>query len=156
MKNTNKLKTLKIFERNDIFIYAVLLAAIVLLFVFTVILPQKKQAEGFSVYCDGNLAFTLDYSAPENYKITVGYESAFSVSLTEDTVTYYFSADKTQYNVISFDSEKKTAKVTKSTCSVSPDCVYSPEIGSGGAIICAPHKLKITPIRGGFEPPVTG
>lgn len=157
MNKYDKIRELKAYEKNDIFIYVFLLILIISLFLFFVILPDTKKAEGFAVYYDGEKVFALSYSAPEDYSITEGFENYFEVSLSENRITFRFPPDKSEYNIITFDSEKKSVKVTESNCSVSPDCVYSPEIRNGGAIICAPHRLKIAPLQDdGYYPPVTG
>ena len=42
-------------------------------------------------------------------------------------------------------------------CSVSKDCVYTPSLKGDSAIVCVPHKLKITGIeKGAPTPPTTG
>ena len=152
-----KIKRSKPFEKSDIFIYSALAIAIAILFVLFVIVPAIKPTNGFAVYKDGQTVLT--YSLDEK-KLEVLPEFISLVDVKENengiTITIYDNADKLGYNVIFIDKKSNTAKVTKSNCSSSKECVHSPAISNTGAIYCAPRGIKISPISGDFLPPIVG
>lgn len=157
-REISEIKSLKPFEFNDLFLYAFLIIAVLFLFIIFVISPNKKNAEGFTVKKGENTVCTFTYL---NQTLSVNSDY-INLVVSEKTdggfiITVYTSNDKSGYNELTVDTTAKTVKVSKSTCSVSKDCVYSPAIGNDGAIYCAPHDLKIIPTNGsGYVPPVTG
>ncbi len=157
MKDNDLSQQLKLFRKRDVCIYSVIVIAVLALFLFLVILPKDEKAQGFEIYYDGNKVFSLKYSQPENYSVYAGFEQYIVFSESECTVTFLFPENTAEYNVIAFDAAQGSFKVTESNCSLSPDCVFSPQVREKSAIICAPHKLKIS-ADVGFTPsdPVTG
>ena len=139
-------------------IILIIVGAVLFLFIIFVISPNKKNAEGFTVKKGENTVCTFTYL---NQTLSVNSDY-INLVVSEKTdggfiITVYTSNDKSGYNELTVDTTAKTVKVSKSTCSVSKDCVYSPAIGNDGAIYCAPHDLKIIPTNGsGYVPPVTG
>lgn len=147
-----------IFAARDVFIYAFVFVLVFGLFLGFVILPKKSEAKGFLITIDGKEAFSLEYSYPENYSISPEFAEFIEVSLSENTVTIKGVPEKNAVNVLTFDREKHTVKMTKSNCSHSSPCVSFPAISGSGSIICAPRKIVVKPTGGKFSPssPSTG
>lgn len=151
-----KISSSKLFYTRDLFAYAFVALFVAFLIIVFVVLPSNKQANGFCVKKDGQVVF---YFTNNTVKIQNDYDDLIETVGIQNgvEVTIYTDSNKTNFNVILFDLSNKTAKVTKSTCSHSKDCCYSPAISNSGIIYCAPHGLSIEPIAsGGFTPPVTG
>ena len=149
-----ELKESKTFEIGDILVYSALFILLLVLFVFFVITPSAKTPDGFNIFLDGKKIAVYRYDDGLNI-INDDYLNLISYNRDKKSITVYVDDAKTEYNVITVDITNKTAKVTDANCSQSKDCVHTPPLGS--AIVCAPHKLKITPIgASGFTPPVTG
>ncbi len=152
-----KIKARKPFEVNDVLVYFFLLFSVSLLFLFFVFLPSKEGASGFNLYLKDEEIFTFHYQ-DKSYSIAEGYENFIEVNLEKNTVTVFLDEYKTEYNVLSFNTDNQSVVMVNSTCSHTKDCVYEPAISSFGTIYCAPHHLTVTPVlQGGTEtPPVIG
>lgn len=152
-----KIKTYKPFEFNDIFLYSFILLLVFVLFLCFVIVPQTKQAVGFSVEINDKKVFSLNYSTRE-YIIENDFIHYIEVDKEQNTVIIFLNDEKTEFNKLLFDANKKTIKMLETTCSNTKDCLYEPEISKTGIIYCAPHKLKVLPINNEFtpSPPVIG
>lgn len=158
MQNNEKIacvKTSAPFKLADLIVYAVIGVLILSLFLGFVILPSFAKVEGVNVYLDGNKILTCSF----NGQVTAsnGFTN-FEHQLENEklTVKIFTNEQDTQFNVLVVDIKNKSAKVTESTCSTNKDCVHCPPIVNGsGAIICAPHKLKIVPDGSGVKPPET-
>ncbi len=154
-KLLHKMRVKRPFEKADIIIYGVCLALIIILFLSVFLLKSDDENTGFKVTVDGKVAVTFEF----NKDITV--EPAFNDLVTIDKNENFISVklltlDKNGYNVIVFDLERKTAKITESNCSSSKDCVHFPEIKASGTIYCAPHQLKVAPLSEKFKSPIAG
>ena len=155
-KDLTWLKSKKPFMFNDLFVYAVALIVVLVLFLIFIVFPAKSSSNGFTVYKDGQTVLTFTY---RDKKLDV--KSGFTVfsKQTEKGVliTVYTSNEKSGYNIIFADTVNNTAKVVESTCSTSKDCTHIPAVSNKGAIFCAPHGLKIVPTGGsGRTDPITG
>lgn len=150
-------ENLKLFKPIDILIYALLIIGVFSLFLFFVILPANSSNNGFTVTINGKTIFNYHYGA---YTVDlVDYEMADHIVYDKQasTITVYVDDDKQDFNVIKIDEANKTAKVIDANCSISKDCVYTPSIKNGSAIVCAPHKLKIVALGDkAIRPPTTG
>lgn len=150
-----KIKQSKPFEIGDVFVYFALFLALLFLFIFFVIVPSTTVSNGFNIFIDGNKVAVYHYGSNKVDICNDNYLNLINYDATKKTITVYSDSNKTAYNVIAVDDANKTAKIIDANCSTSKDCVSTPSLGV--AIVCAPHKLKITPIGdGGFTPPVTG
>lgn len=152
-----KIKAYKPFEFNDIFLYSFILLLVVVLFLCFVILPQTKQAVGFSIEINDKNIFSFDYSTYE-YIIETDYSNYIDIDKERNTITIYLNDERTEFNRLVFNTDKKVVKMLESTCSKTKDCLYEPEISKTGIIYCAPHKLKVLPINNKFtpSPPIIG
>ena len=150
-----KIKRSKTFEFGDIFIYLCLLLLVTALFLFFVIIPRKEETKGFKVLLEDKEIFTLSYT-DESYAILDGYSEQVEVDTENNTVTIYYSKDKTEKNVLSYDVEKHSVYMFDSNCSNSKDCTYEPAISTSGAIYCAPRKITVLPLTSNSEPPIIG
>lgn len=146
------------FAARDTFIYAFVIVLVFVLFLCFVILPKKSEAKGFLITIDGKEAFSLEYSRPESYSLSPEFSEFIEVSLSENTVTIKGFSEENAVNVLTFDREKRTVKMTYSNCSHSSPCVSFPAISGSGSIICAPRKIVVKPTGGKFSPssPSTG
>lgn len=154
----NLISISSVFLKSDLIVYTLLLVVLVCLFLFFVIIPQSASQKGFNVTLKGKSIVTVEFSSSTpkisddaiDFVTTENYENGF-------LITVYFNEEKTDFNKIYIDLSEKSADVIESTCSVSKDCVYSPKIKINGAIVCAPHSLKISPIgKDGFSEPIVG
>ncbi len=145
------IKSRKIFEKKDIFIY-LLLAVIILALFIPLMLPQKP-AKGFSVSIDGKTLLTHYYSG--DFDITSEY--AQRVEITKDGDGYLIKITFDDgFNQLIVDEKACSVKMKDSDCP-SKNCVHTAAITSSGAIYCAPRKLKIAPLSDSeFIPPTSG
>lgn len=152
-----KLKSKKCFEKNDLLVYLALILTLTILFLAFYLTNGNATALGFKVCVNDEEIFSFTYS-DENFSVNEDYADFITVDKVEKTVTIYLNAQKTQFNLISYDLNSSSVKMKNSTCSLSKDCVYEPKISDKGTIFCAPHNLKIVPITNGFvaTPPVVG
>ncbi len=144
----------KLFGLWDVVVYSAVIAVVVLLFILFVFIPNGKAPQGFKVLLDGKTVAKYDY-ALQTLSVTDGYQDFIKVD--GDKITVYSNAERTHYNVLLIDDGNKSVKVFSANCSTSKECVYTPALKGDGAIVCAPHKLKIVPLSStGMLPPQTG
>ncbi len=152
------LKKPKTFLKGDLFVYPVLLVLVIILF-FAFAFPKDQNSfEGFKCEVDGQVVFTYLFNSND---VDIENSKKELVSLQKFDFGYLITVKSNlgeeRYNVIKIDSENKTACVFESTCSNSKDCTHIPAIESSGAVYCAPHKLKLSPLgNGNFRDPITG
>lgn len=147
----------KLFKKSDVLVYALVIVCVFFLFLFFVIIPSSSQQRGFSIWVEGNKVAEYYYEGQSLSINDRNFEDKIYFDSEKLTITVYYDQAKTQYNVISIDHANKSAKISEANCSVSKDCVYTPSLNGDSAIVCAPHKLKITSL-GDLEKtsPVTG
>lgn len=151
-----KTKDLKPFEFGDIIVYSLTLLLVAVLFLFLVVFPKSNHVSGFKVTVSGNEVFTY-YTASDKYVIKELNGYVVEVDNTDGNYLLTVSSNDGHYNKILLDTANESAKVVESNCSLSKDCTFSPAITDSGAIICAPHSLKIVPILSdGSTEPITG
>lgn len=146
-----RIKNSKPFSFADLTVYLCVAAILVAAFIATGVFGAKNGTAGFTVLYDNRVAAEYRFS-DGSFTVKEDYSAYFSVK--ENGV--YFYPDKStdgHYNLIVFDNEKRTAKITESTCA-GHDCESMSVSDSGGFIYCAPHKLKIIPT--GLTDPVSG
>ncbi len=150
-------ENLKLFKPIDLLVYALLIIGVFSLFLFFVILPASSSSDGFTVTINGKTIFNYHYGS---YTVDlVDYKMADHIvyDKQKSTITIYLDDNKQDFNLIEIDEANKTAKVIDANCSLSKDCVYTPSIKNGSAIVCAPHKLKIVALGDkAIRPPTTG
>ena len=153
----NSIKVRKPFEVLDIFVYSFLLLIVFVLFLCFIILPQAKNAEGFFICLEEKQVCSFNYSTNE-FMVFEEFSGKVDFDKENSTITIFLNNDKTKFNKVAFNKDKKVVKMIESTCSISKDCVFEPEISKTGIIFCAPHNLKILPINGDFSPspPIIG
>ena len=122
------------------------------------LIGKKTDAIGFDISVNGEVVFSFEYDLPDNYFVNENFPGIIEVFPEKNEVLIYIDADKREFNVISFDCEHKTVKMTSANCSATHDCTFFKEISGSGSIICVPHSLTITAKSGTFTPtpPVTG
>ena len=82
-----------------------------MLFLCFVIVPQTKQAVGFSVEINDKKVFSLNYSTRE-YIIENDFIHYIEVDKEQNTVIIFLNDEKTEFNKLLFDANKKTIKMT--------------------------------------------
>ncbi|GEM_PF-2673816 len=148
---STRIKNSKPFYFADLIIYLVVAVIVLTAFIAVSLRGGSAAATGFSVLYDNKVAAEYRFSDGK-FTVKAGYETYFSVQ--ENGVYFYPDGeDNGHYNLIVFDKDKKTAKITESTCA-GHDCEAQSVSDSGGFIYCAPHKLKIIPA--GLTDPVSG
>jgi hypothetical protein len=152
--STPTVRVNKPFTAWDIPVYALTVIAVFLLLLFFVILPSPTQNEGFSLFVNGKKVVDFDYSKNEIVFQDANFDGQIEFDQTSNTITV---RQGEHFNVVKFNSKDKSVKVIDANCSISKDCVHTPELKNGSAIVCAPHKLKITALGESLSsPPVTG
>ena len=147
-----KIKSSKPFKKLDLIIYFLVFILIFTLFLVFVIIPKRDENLGFIVKLNGKTIATVKYGQTPNI------EDDFKnfVVISSDTILIYVNEEKTEYNKLQFDDEKKTVKVIETTCP-SKDCEKLTLNVGNGVIICAPHNLIISPLKAsGQNLPTTG
>lgn len=151
-----ELKVRKPFEFNDIFLYSFILMLCLALFLFFI--PRSSaSSDGFKIIWDGKTVFSLSY-ADNSYNVDDSFPYELLVDTEKSTVTIFFSEDKSEYNLLSYDLSEKSVKVVESSCSDTKECTRIPAVkNDNGAIYCTPHKIKIVSLsyKQG-DTPVTG
>jgi len=139
MKTEDNLMT-QFFKKQDIFVYAVLLAVIVT--VTVVFLPARENpVTSFEVYCDNQLIFTYDV---QNKAYNV-FSDKCSIEQSFDGIILTIIQSDGQKNIAVFN--EKGAKMLESNCSNTKECVNNfPYLNNSGAIICVPNHIKIVAI----------
>ncbi len=151
----NWVKNSKVFYLKDLFAYAVAALLIGVLAVFFLILPSTNNTRGFKVELGGNSVFTYSFST-NNYEVFDEFINLVTVEELDGGISFTIKTSD-GFNKIYISKTEKTAAVIDSDCSVSKDCVHSPKIKDSGAIVCAPHKLKLFPLSdSGMGEPITG
>lgn len=150
-KSLTEIRNSKPFYPFDLIIYCALTltVAIAVLAVFFV----GKTAENLGVYILLDNETVAEYRFSDNkFTIKSGFESHFSV---EDCGIYFYPDGNSgeDYNLIILDGENKTVYIKEATCA-GHDCEKQKITENGGFIYCAPHKLKIVPIK--ISDPVSG
>lgn len=150
-KSLTEIKNSKPFYPFDLIIYCVL-ALIVAVTVFAVFFTGKNvENQGVYILFDNETAAEYRF---KNDKFTVndGFENHFSIA---DNGIYFYPDENSRehYNLIITDGENKTVYIAEATCA-GHDCEKQKITENGGVIICAPHKLKIIPIK--LSDPVSG
>lgn len=155
---TDKTSRPPLFAARDVFVYLFIIVLVCSLFFFFVILPKKTVAKGFIVTIEGKQAFYLEYARPESCRVFEDFTDVIRVSLTENTVTISSFTEENAVNVLAFDCEKRTVRMSQSNCSHLSPCTSFPAISETGTIICAPRKIIVKPVANGFIPsmPSTG
>lgn len=157
MKNlVEKIKNSKAFDRYDVFVYAVLLSFIALLFLFFAIFPQSQSPNGFTVTKNGHTVLDFNYDLIE---LTVEPEYNNMVEVVKHGnqfhVTIYTDAQKTDFNTLFIDGNLRTVVMENSNCPTKK-CTHMPAVTNSGEILCAPRDLLISgktfnPTTGGAQ-----
>ncbi|MCQ2387575.1 MAG: hypothetical protein MJ066_03920 [Clostridia bacterium] len=147
----------KPFEFFDIFIYVFILVLFVFLLLFLIILPKKDKINGFYVVKDDKKILTYSFKDNE-FLIDDSWKNYIEINKDDCIINVFLNDEKTEFNVIQYDLNKKSVKMKDSTCSISKDCTYfSPITTNNNVIYCNPHNIKILPIEGnGLIQPVVG
>ncbi len=141
--------------RVDFAVYAALFFTAIFLFSYFVF-PPKKLLDGIAVYLREEEIFRYEFG--KGAQIGEGCDEIIFCQEegTRVKITYRSGED---WNVILLDTGEQSAKMIEANCSVRKDCTRMQPLKSArGAIICAPHKLKILPLDGeaDFSSPTLG
>lgn len=150
-RSLTEIRNSKPFYPFDLIIYCAL-ALTVAIALFAVFF-SNNSAENSGVYILFDNETAAEYRFSEGkFTIKSGFESHFSV---EDCGIYFYPDENSHehYNLIILDGENKTVYIKEATCA-GHDCEKQKITENGGFIYCAPHKLKIIPIK--ISDPVSG
>ena len=151
----NWVKNSKPFYLKDLFAYAIAVFLIAILAVFFLVLLGANNSNGFKVELDGKPVLTYSFLTSD-YEVFDEFINLVTVENADDGITFMIKSND-GFNKIYISKTEKTAEVVDSDCSTSKDCVHSPKIKDSGAIVCAPHKLKLSPLsKSGMGEPVAG
>ena len=151
----NWVKNSKVFYLKDLFAYAVAVLLIAVLAVIFLILPNTNNTSVFKVELDGKAVLTYSFSTGD-YEVFNDFVNFVTIEEVDDGITFTVKNSE-GFNKIYISKTEKTAEIVDSDCSVKKDCVHSPKIKDSGAIVCAPHKLKLFPLSdNGMSEPITG
>lgn len=135
---SEKIRNAKPFHKKDLLVYGILLCLLIGAFL-GLLLKNDSDRAGFNVFIRGEKAFTYyygkEYSAEEKFAEHISFDAETK------TLTVYFNAEKTEYNVLKINDEEKKVTVISSTCD-KHDCEHMEN-----NIYCAPHFLKVTSIE---------
>ena len=163
MKTRTKIRKIKSirksspFKKWDLLLYSFIVAIVFFLILFFVILNNGSKANNFYVYHGDELMLTFDFD--KNVKVNEDYKNLIITTDNQDSllIKVVNKDDVSLYNVIKVDTKNKKVSVCESNCSIGHDCVKCPAIDSDkGAIVCAPHHLKIVGSNGDYRSPVIG
>ena len=150
MRNSavENIKAGKPFKLWDLVLFLAMGIAVFLLFLFLVILPIGKSADGFKVFVSGKEILSYKF-ADASYSLSE-FDGIVEKVDGDGKVDFYvyLQKDKKDFNVVTVNLTAKSVRVSDANCSVRKDCAHSPEIKDSGVIICAPHNLKILPSSG--------
>ena len=148
------IKQRNIFEKRDVFIYAIVAIFIFVLFFSFIIFPNTQASSGFKASIDNQLAFTY-FSSTKKISVESQFKDKLTIKNSSNgiTITIAFDSDK---NVIFIDTINNSIKMIESNCP-SQNCVHMKAVSDNGFIFCAPRNIMITPIKDqSFMPPTTG
>ena len=132
---------------------------VISLFLIPLLSIKNGALNGFDVYKNGKLIFSLSFDNAENYFLDKDSEQLVEISYKENAmlIKVFKNDEKTDFNLISTNFKEKSVSIIESTCSIKKDCVhFKPITSDSGVIICEPHGLKILPKGERFVPVVTG
>ncbi len=150
------IKASKPFKRFDIIIYSLVILLVVFLFIFCIILPNKKETNGFIVNINDKTVLTYIYN--DKIEIIDEYKNKIETDKKDnfEYITVFIDNEKTEYNIIRVDLTDFSVKVSEANCSNSHDCTSFPYLKKSGSIICLPHNLEILSLERSFTDPVVG
>lgn len=148
MKNCFNKQTNKPFKINDMFIYLLIFTIILALFLSFVIIPKSNDSDGFIVYKGEQKVLTCSYDK-NNLQMENNFTLLVETKESEQGlyIKIYTDEKKEGFNLIFVDFSSSCVKMEQATCSHSKDCTKLPAIKNSGAIYCAPHNLKIVPLK---------
>ena len=159
MSNKEKKDKLRLFRLPDLIIYAVVTIIVLSLFLIPLLSLKKGTLNGFDIYKEGKLIFSLSFENYEKYFLDKDSEQLVEISYKENAmlIKVFKDSEKKDFNLIFSNLKEKSVSVTESTCSIKKDCThFKPIVNNSGVIICEPHGLKILPKGERFVPVVTG
>ena len=150
-KTVFKIRNSKPFYPFDLIIYCILALAVTGTLLAVFFTGKNELNKGAYVMFDNSIIAEYRFDG-EKFTAKDGYENFFSVT---DSGIYFYPDENSHshYNLIIFDGENKTVRIDSATCA-GHDCEKQKITESSGFIYCAPHKLKIIPIK--LTDPVSG
>ena len=150
-KSLTGIRNSKPFYPFDLIIYCVLALAVMSMLFAVFFADNSAENLGVYILFDNETAAEYRFS-DDKPTIKRGFENHFFVG---DGEIYFYPDENSpeHYNLIILDGENKTVYVKQATCA-GHDCEKQKITENGGFIYCAPHKLKIVPIK--ISDPVSG
>lgn len=150
-KRLSEIRNSKPFYPFDLIVYCALALAVTAMLFAVFFTGGKSENTGVYIMYDNETAAEYRFSDGK-FTVKSGFNGHFSVA--DDGIYFYPDGNSHEhYNLIVLDGENKTVYVKEATCA-GHDCTKQKITASGGFIYCAPHKLKIVPIK--MSDPVSG
>lgn len=139
-------KSAKWFKGWDVFIYALIAALLLALFLAFVFLPEREALAGVEIMIKNEHVFFCDFEEG-NFEVL----DAERVRVEEaDGLLVVTVTAEGGYNVVGIDMTARRAEMTDADCSWSRDCVHMPAIEdtASAPISCVPHGVVVMPVGG--------
>lgn len=150
-KRLSEIRNSKPFYPFDLIVYCALALAVTAMLFAVFFTGEKSENTGVYILFDNETVAEYRFSDGK-FTVKSGFNGHFSVA--DDGIYFYPDENSHEhYNLIILDGENKTVYVKDATCA-GHDCLSQKITESGGFIYCAPHKLKIVPIK--ISDPVSG
>ena len=150
-KSLSEIRNSKPFYSFDIIIYCTL-ALIIAVTVFALFFTGKNSENlGAYILFDNQTAAEYRFDG-NSFTVKSGFDGHFLIA-SEGIYFYPDENSHENYNLIITNAENKTVYIKHATCT-GHDCENQKITENGGFIYCAPHKLKIVPIK--MTNPVSG
>lgn len=160
LKKIEQIKAGRMFRPLDIAALAALIAAVALLFVFFVIMPDRTGLAASGAVAEisvgGERVFSFDFGSGEYAILGDSADVTAAASGEKTAVTVKSGSGGEDYNVIVFDrADGGIVTASDTNCSQRHDCTYMKITSVSGTIVCIPHLLKVYIVTD-IAPPVSG
>ena len=149
----NEEKSNKMFKMADLFVYGLILALIVGLFIGFVFTKSSKDIDVIEFYQKDEKIIEYSFKLDE-LNIIFNQEN---IDVIKKNGNYYITIkDGEKFNFLEINTENKKIKVKETNCSKSKDCTHMSITKEGDVIICVPNKLNIKVKTKDVQKPITG
>ena len=150
-KSVTEIRNSKPFYPFDLIIYCALIFAVIGTLFIVFFAGKTAENQGVYIILDNSTIAEYRFGG-DKFTVLDGYENYFSAK--DDGIYFYPDGNSHErYNLIIIDGENETVYIKDATCA-GHDCERQKITENGGFIYCAPHKLKIVPMK--LSDPVSG
>ena len=149
----NEEKSNKMFKMADLFVYGLILALIVGLFIGFVFTKSSKDIDVIEFYQKDEKIIEYSFKLDELNIIS----NQENIDVIKKSGNYYVTIkDGEKFNFLEINTENKKIEVKETNCSKSKDCTHMSITKEGDVIICVPNKLNIKVKTKDVQKPITG